>query len=62
MVREKSSGDSRDAHDGVVTSDACADIERAASHGSYVRPAVGVGAVVLSGLVYAQFAAARRRA
>lgn len=40
--------------------DACADIERAVSHESHVRSTIGVGAALLSGLVYARLAAAAR--
>jgi CHAD domain-containing protein len=42
--------------------DACAEIEQAASHESSMRSTVGIGAAVLSGLVYARVAAVRARA
>ncbi len=42
--------------------DACADIRWAVSHESHARSTIGVGAAVLSGLVYARLAAARARA
>jgi CHAD domain-containing protein len=41
--------------------DACADIRRAASHDSHLPSTIGVGAAVLSGLMYARLAAARQR-
>ena len=37
--------------------DACAEIQRAVTHDSHVRSTVGIGAAVLSGLVYARLAA-----
>lgn len=42
--------------------DACADIGWAVSHESHVRSTIGVGAAVLSGLVYARLAGSRARA